>query len=166
MLSAFCLRVCRAAPPGALIWSLAAAGWAVPLTLTGEQLACIARKTAGQEVLQAQGEANAQGEYLIDAGSQRAQEGDWWRARGCRPNEEGPRLASDTGANIYGGLGDLLRLPFDKSAVRTYFQTGFCKSPTMTIDGFLPPDQALLACTTQPAPREATAPPAPTEAKP
>ncbi len=117
-----------------------------PLQLSTEQLACIDRKVQGSEEFRAKSEPNAQGEYLIDLGAGEAQEGNWWRARQCRPNEQGARGANKLAPSLAPNVPSLLFALFDNSSHRTFFQTGYCKSSPLHADAFLTEDQAVIAC--------------------
>ncbi|MBC7881895.1 MAG: hypothetical protein H7Y37_11240 [Anaerolineae bacterium] len=117
-----------------------------PLQLSAEQLACIDRKVQGSEEFRAKAEPNAQGEYLIDLGAGEAQEGNWWRARKCRPDEQGLRGGNKLAPNLAPSAPSLLFALFDNSSSRTFFQTGYCKSSPLRADAFLTVDQAVIAC--------------------
>ncbi len=116
------------------------------LQLSTEQLDCIDRKVQGSEEYRAKDGPNAQGEYLIDLGSGEAQEGNWWRARQCRPDEQGPRGGNKLAPSLSPSAPTLLFALFDNSSARAFFQTGYCKSNPLRADAFLTVDQAVIAC--------------------
>jgi hypothetical protein len=117
-----------------------------PLQLSTEQLECIDRKVQGSEEYRAKAEPNAQGEYLIDLGAGEAQEGNWWRARQCRPDEQGPRGENKLAPSLTPSAPSLLFALFDNSSSRIFFQAGYCKSTPLRADAFLTVDQAVIAC--------------------
>lgn len=100
---------------------------------TADQKTCIDQRMNNQQVFQAKGGADANGEYLIEIGG-RGWEGDDWRSRSCRPNEAGAKTSTRDPGDFFG------------MTARTSFASGYCKSPSFTVNYSLPRDRAIEKC--------------------